>query len=311
MRGIGARSGPFFANDNLRGIALMIFARAVFSGSDSFTKLASGGLPASEVVTLRNAFALPVALLIAWRMGALARVREIFDRNVLSRSVLEGAGTLSMVAAFPFVTIGQSTVILLTVPLILVALSALLLREHVGWRRWAAIVAGFLGVIMVAGPLSGQMNSYLLLTQTTAVTWAFRDLITSRIAVRIPSALVMLATTAIVALMGLPGALWQQWHMFGGQEAFYLLGAAVFVAAANSLYIMALRTGAIAVVAPFRYTAALWATLMGYLIWHDVPDFWGVLGTLFIVGSGLYTFYREFAEMRRVRERASRMNTPP
>jgi drug/metabolite transporter (DMT)-like permease len=298
MRGIAARADLFSANENLRGIALMIFARAVFSGSDSFTKLASAGLPASEVVTLRNAFALPVALLIAWRAGVLGRVREVLDRNVMSRSVLEGIGTLSMVAAFPFVTIGQSTVVLLTVPLILVALSAVLLKEQVGWRRWTAIVIGFFGVIMVAGPLNGQANGYLLLTQTTAVTWAFRDLITSRIAVRIPSVLVMLATTAIVALMGLPGALWQHWRMFGGEEAFYLLGAAFFVAAANALYITALRTGAIAVVAPFRYTAALWATIAGYAIWGDVPDFWGILGTFFIVGSGLYTFYRELVRVR-------------
>src|SRR5712672_1368028 len=94
-------------------------------------------------------------------------------------------------------------------------------------------------------------------------------------------------------LLAVPGALWQEWRGFGTQEALYLLGSGILVAFANYLYIDALRTGAIAVVAPFRYTTALWATIAGFIVWGDIPDYLGVIGTLFIIGSGLYTFYRE------------------
>ena len=73
-------------------------------------------------------------------------------------------------------TLGQSTVLLLTMPIILVALSALIFKEDVGWRRWTAIVVGFAGVFLVAGPLGGTPNYYLALTMVTAVTWAVRDL---------------------------------------------------------------------------------------------------------------------------------------
>ena len=74
------------------------------------------------------------------------------------------------------------------------------------------------------------------------------------------------------------------------------------MAFANFLYIDALRTSAIAVVAPFRYTTALWATIAGFIVWGDIPDILGVIGTLFIIGSGLYTFYRELevAKARRL-----------
>src|SRR5256885_13301421 len=104
-----------------------------------------------------------------------------------------------------------------------------------------------------------------------------------------------------------PGALFQEWRGFGTQEALYLLGSGSLVAVANFLYIDALRTGAIAVVAPFRYTAALWATIAGFIVWGDIPDFWGVMGTFFIIGSGLYTFYRgfELAKERRLQARYS------
>jgi drug/metabolite transporter (DMT)-like permease len=181
----------------------------------------------------------------------------------------------------------------LTVPIILVALSAIIYHETVGWRRWTAIVVGFLGVVLVANPFSGSFNTYLLLAQFTAVTWAFRDLMTARILGGIPTITVALINTIIVGTLAVPGALWQEWRGFDTQEALYLLGSGGLVAFANYLYIDALRTGAISVVAPFRYTAALWASIAGFMVWGDVPDALGLLGTFFIIGSGLYTFYRE------------------
>jgi drug/metabolite transporter (DMT)-like permease len=292
----------FLATENLRGIMLMVVARLVFAGSDTFTKLASEGLPASEVVVLRNAISLPIVFFMAWRLGGLRHLSAFGDRVVLSRSVLEGTGTLAFVAALPYVMLGQSSVILLTVPIILVALSALLYKEEVGWRRWTAILIGFGGVVMVAGPFGGRPTYYLLLTQFTAVAWAFRDLVTSRIVGRIPSATVALINTVVVGLLAVPGALWQEWRGFGTQETLYLVGSGILVAFANYLYIDALRTGAIAVVAPFRYTTALWATIAGFIVWGDIPDYLGVLGTFLIIGSGLYTFYRELelAKARRL-----------
>jgi drug/metabolite transporter (DMT)-like permease len=286
------------ATENLRGIMLMIAARLVFAGSDTFTKLASEGLPASEVVVLRNVVSLPIVLLMAWQLGGLRHLGAFRDRVVLSRSVLEGTGTLAFVAALPYVMLGQSAVILLTVPIILVALSALLYHEQVGWRRWTAILVGFAGVVMVAGPFGGRPTFYLLLTQFTAIAWAFRDLMTSRIVGRIPSVTVALINTIVVGLLAVPGALWQEWRGFGAQEALYLLGSGGLVAIANFLYIDSLRTGALAVVAPFRYTAALWATIAGFIVWGDIPDVPGIIGTLFIIGSGLYTFYRELEKAR-------------
>src|SRR6185437_5973390 len=191
-------------------------------------------------------------LIMAWRMSGFAYAAAFRDRVVISRSVLEGTGTLAFVAALPFITLGQS-------------------------------------VVIVANPFGGKFNVYLLLAQFTAVTWAIRDLITSRIVGRIPSIAVALINTVVVGLLAVPGALWQHWRGFGEQEALYLLGSGCLVAIANFLYIDALRTGAISIVAPFRYTAALWASIAGFLIWGDVPDSWGLLGTLFIIGSGLYT----------------------
>ena len=159
---------------------------------------------------------------------------------------------------------------------------------------------GFFGVVLVADPFGGAVNPYLFLAQFTAITWAFRDLVTSRIVARIPSVTVALINTVVVGLIAVPGVLWQHWQAFGQREMDYLLCSGVLVAVANYLYIAALRTGAISVVAPFRYSAAVWASIAGYIVWRDVPDLFGVSGTLLIIGSGLYTFYREI-ELARFR----------
>ena len=293
-----------FAGENLRAIGLMVAGRAVFAASDTFTKLAGeGGLPASEIVVLRNTIALPILIAIAWRLGALRHWRAIRDPAVLWRSVLEGIGLFAFVTALPHVQIGQSTVILLTVPIILVALSAIFFKEQVGWRRWTAIIVGFIGVFMVAGPGGGASNIYVLITLVTAFAWAVRDLITSRIAGHIPSIMVALTAVSISALVALPGAAAGDWRALSGDQTLYLLASGCLVAFANLLYISALRRGAISVVAPFRYTGAVWATLAGFMVWGDVPDIWGVVGTLLIIGSGLYTFYREL-ELARAGRRA-------
>jgi drug/metabolite transporter (DMT)-like permease len=285
----------FAASDNVRGIMLMIVARIMFAISDSFTKLtAEGALPPTEVLTLRNLVALPIVLLMAWRLGGLGHFGgALKNPALLWRSLVEGAGLLAFVIALPHVTLGQSTVLLLTMPIILVALSALIFKEDVGWRRWTAIFVGFAGVVLVAGPVTGTPNLYLALTLVTAVTWAVRDLITSRIVGRIPSVTVTLFATLAGLAVGAPGAAVETWRTVGATDTLYLLAAGSFVAAANFLYISALRTGAVSVVAPFRYTGAVWGILLGFLIWGDIPDLAGLIGTFFIIGSGLYTFFRE------------------
>jgi drug/metabolite transporter (DMT)-like permease len=290
----------FSAGDNISGILLMVVARMVFAVSDSFTKLTGEGtLPPTQVLTLRNAVALPIVLLMAWRLGGLGHFgTALRNRALVWRSIVEGIGLLTFVVALPHVTLGQSTVLLLTMPIILVALSALIFKEDVGWRRWTAILVGFAGVFLVAAPIGGTPNFYLALTLVTAITWAVRDLITSRIVGHIPSVTVTLFATLAGLAVSIPGAAVEEWRPVSSIDALYLLAAGVLVALANFLYISALRTGAVSVVAPFRYTGAVWGILLGFLIWSDIPDLWGFVGTFFIIGSGLYTFFRELERAR-------------
>src|SRR5262245_62394281 len=114
----------FSAGDNINGILLMVVARIVFAVSDSFTKLTGeGALPPTQVLTMRNAIALPIVLLMAWRLGGLGHMgTAIRNPMLLWRSGVEGVGLLTFVIALPHVTLRPSTVLLLPMPITLVAL---------------------------------------------------------------------------------------------------------------------------------------------------------------------------------------------
>ncbi len=290
----------FSAASNVSAIILMVWSRALFACSDVFTKyMGEHHIPATELTAIRNTLASVVLLILAWRTDALRLLMPALRHPiVLGRAALESVGVLLVVAALPHVSLGESAVILQTVPLLLVPLSAIFMREQVGWRRWTAIIMGFVGVLMVAGPLEGRINVWLLATETGAIFYATRDLITQRIGRSIPTILVTLITTQMTGLFGILGSPTEHWVAIDWKMLAAMTGAALFLSFANNYYIRAMREGAIAVVAPFRYSAVLWAVILGLIFWGDFPDLMATCGTLLIIGSGLYTFQRELRSLR-------------
>ena len=188
--------------------------------------------------------------------------------------------------------------------------------EPVGWRRWLAITAGFIGVLIIVRPGVEGFNQFSLLALVSVVFCAVRDLATRQIPAQIPSLFITLLTTVTVTAAGaailvpLGG-----WTPPSGRALGLLALAAVLVLIGYQCVIMALRSGDISAVAPFRYSALLWAMLLGYLVFGDVPDAMMVTGASIIVLSGLYAFYRERMRApagggRRIRPAARRAVTP-
>ena len=172
--------------------------------------------------------------------------------------------------------------------------------EPVGWRRWSAIVAGFIGVLIIVRPGLAGFSQYALFALVSVAFCALRDLATRRIPPKIPSLFITLLTTVTVTTAGgailVPLGGWTPPSTGAlGLQAL----AAVLLLIGYQCIITALRSGDISAVAPFRYSALLWAMMLGYLVFGDVPDAMMVTGASIIVASGLYAFYRE-----RIRHRA-------
>jgi len=221
---------------------------------------------------------------------------------VAVRAAVEALTAFAFITALAHMRLGNITAILQATPIIITLLTVMLGIEQVGWRRWLAVVAGFVGVLIVVRPSASGFDVWSLLALLAAVLVAVRDLITRRIAAAIPSSVVALVTTAAVAVVGLVIGLIEgigtNWRVPTDWELVYLALAAGLVSAGNYGIVVAFRRSDVSVVSPFRYSVIVWAIALGYLVWGDIPDLPAMTGTLLIVAGGLYTIHRERVRMR-------------
>jgi drug/metabolite transporter (DMT)-like permease len=278
---------------NRRGIQLMIAAMACFIVNDALVKYASQAMPAAQLIFLRGVMASLLALGVARAMRVGVRPRELARGWVAVRALVDAAATLFYLVALFHLPIANATAINMASPLFIALLAVPLFGERVDARRWWAIAAGFLGVVLVVQPRADGFNAYALVCLVATLLHAVRDLVTRRIPPGIASIVVTVATAvAVTALAGLL-SLVQGWQPFGVPELAVLALAAGFLAAAYTLIILATRRGEFSVIAPFRYTGLLWALLIGYVVWGDVPNMLAWAGIALLIGAGLYLVHRE------------------
>lgn len=285
---------------NLRGATFMVVSMAGFTVNDAITKTMVETMNMAQVMLVRGLFATTMMGLLAWSQGALARPGQAMHPMVALRSTCELGGTLTFLAALAHMPLANVSAVLQALPLAVTMGAALFLGEAVGWRRWLAICAGFAGVMIIVRPGFEGFSAYSLLAMVCVVFCAARDLATRRIPHEVPTMLVSTVTAAIVTIAG--GVLivpFGGWSPMTAGETGLLAAAAVLLLFGYQFIIMAMRIGDISFVAPFRYTALLWAILLGYLVFSDVPDTAMIAGSAIVVGSGLYALYREHIVGRR------------
>ena len=288
----------------------MAVSMAAFTMNDTITKLMSSQMNFGEVMLVRGLFAMLLIGALAFHQGAIRPLRTLFVGPVALRVVGEVGGTIAFLAAISHLPLVNTSAIMQSLPLTITLGAAVALREPVGWRRWLAIGAGFIGVLIIVRPGVAGFNQFSLLALVSVAFCSVRDLATKKIPAHIPSLFITLLTTVTVTTAGavilfpLGG-----WTPPAGRSVALLALSAVLVLIGYQCVIMALRSGDISAIAPFRYTALLWALLLGYLVFGDVPDTMMVTGASVIVLSGLYAFYRERVRHREVA--ASATGLPP
>jgi len=284
----------------------MAAAMANFTIVDAITKAVSTEMNIGEIMLVRGMFAIALIATLAWHRDALRSLPTLMMKPIALRVVGEIGATVSFMAAIVNLPLANAAAIVQALPLAITFGAALIFGEPVGWRRWLAITAGFVGVLIVVRPGAEGFSQFSLLALTAVVFSAARDLATKQVPVEIPSLFITLVTTVTVAITGavilvpLGG-----WTPPSGRALGLLAFAAVLLLIGYQCIIMALRSGDISAVAPFRYSALLWAMLLGYLAFGDVPDAMMVTGASVIVLSGLYAFYRERKRHRPVAADAS------
>jgi drug/metabolite transporter (DMT)-like permease len=280
--------------DNLKGILAVVAGSTGFVLGDAIVKLVSAELLAGEIIVLRGILATAFLAVGVAALGAARPLSILFTPMMLLRLASAAAATTFIVISLRDVPLAIVNTVLQVTPLAVTAGAALVYGERVGLSRWAAALTGFLGVVLIVKPGVGDLGAgaYVVLLALACTT--VRDVTTRGLERSIPSIFVAAASSAAIVPAGFLVAPFEGPWAFPSAWAWGLITAAAacfFVA--NTLIIMALRTGEIGVVAPFRYVAAPFSVLLGFWWWGDIPDAVAFLGIGLVVAAGVYTLHRE------------------
>lgn len=274
------------------GILMMCTGVLCLSISDAIGKTLTAGYSPLQILFLRNFLALPVAIAIAVWMGGPAALRSYRPAAHLVRGLLWLLAATMFFTSFLYLGLAEATALIFAMPLVVTAISALVLREPVGWRRWAAVLIGFAGVLVIVRPGSGTFQAASLLPVATAFVYALLMLSARWVDPRenVWTLMVYLVGSgALLSALTMP-FVWVQPRF---EDVWLFVGIALFGTAGMTLMTQAFRLAPAAIVAPFDYTAIVWATLLGYLLWREMPDLATYIGAAIIIASGIYTVWRE------------------
>ncbi len=289
-------------SDNLRGVIYMNVSMLAFTVNDSFVKAVTDTLPLFQTIALRGAIATVALLILAQAMGGLRLWPAPQARGgVALRSLAEVAGTVFFLTALMHMPLATLSAIMQALPLAVALAAAVFLHEPLGWRRMTAIAVGFGGVMIIIRPGAASFDVWSVIGLASVCCVVVRDLVTRQFSRDIPSTTVAIWASVSVTLMGGVGAVFEGWHTVTLTQGLMIAASSSALIAGYMFSIMVMRVGDISVIAPFRYTALLWAILLGWLAFGTLPDQWTLIGAAIVVASGLFALWREQA-LRRARQ---------
>jgi len=266
----------------------MTASMACFVGGDALVKLAGQSISMSQVIFVRSICG---ALLLLGLGGGLRTPhfgRTLSDRRVLARIALDAGATIGFLTALVHMPLASATAINQATPIIITAIAMLALKESVNTRKWLTILAGFVGVLLVVQPASSDFTMWSLVVLFTAFLSALRDVVTRTVDRQISALQIVLASTVCLIPISAIWGLADDWQVLSAVDVLVLTFAAVFVSAAYILITYAIREGTVAVIVPFRYTALIFAAILGWAIWGDLPNTLAWFGIAVIVMTGTY-----------------------
>ncbi len=271
----------------------MSVAMLCFVLNDTVAKTLAGQINVGEFIAIRGLFASAIIAALVIAMGHVRDIPKALSGQVVVRTFFDVVSTFLFMVALFHLPLPNITAVLQAVPLVVTVMAAAFLGEAVGWRRLSAILVGFSGVLLIVKPGGDGFNTYTWLALACVFTVAIRDLATRKLNLKVPSIIVAFANSVGVMMGGVLWTAFEGFHPIAAAQTGWIFLGSVFLVIGYLLTVMSLRGTEVAYTAPFRYTLIIYALILGYVVFGDVPDGWSMLGIVLIVGSGLFTLYRE------------------
>lgn len=285
--------------ENLRGILFMVVAMAAFAVEDALIKSGTQSMPTAQL-TLSVGCLGTIALLILCRINRVLLLdAALLHPAVIARNLADTVGVVFFISALALAPLTTLAALIQVTPLTLTFCAALLLGEHVGWRRWSAVFIGFVGMLLIIKPGTDAFDSTTLLAVGAVVCLTARDLATRFVPKDMHN--LQLTTYGFSTMIPAGLMLWPfadaavsptvlQWSALTAISALGLVGYYAVTAA--------MRLGEVSVISPFRYTRLILAMIIGLVFFNETPDTITWIGAGMIVAAGLYLLYREAAQRR-------------
>jgi drug/metabolite transporter (DMT)-like permease len=259
--------------------------------NDAIAKLLTSHYEPAQIIFVRNMIAAPLIAAAIYVLRGSAGLRTQSLHVHALRGVLMFAGAYLYFRSLAVLPLAEATALVFSAPIFITVLSVPLLGETVGWRRWGAVLVGFLGVLIIVQPGGAAFQPAALLVLATAVLYAL-FMISARWIGRDEGLwTMMLFVVLFPGLYAAPFAV-AVWTPLRPEDVPHFLGMAVLGSLGITLIGQAFRMAPAAIVAPFDYTAIVWAAALGWLIWGDLPSLWTYVGAAIIIASGIFILLR-------------------
>jgi S-adenosylmethionine uptake transporter len=270
----------------------------LFAAVDAQAKFLTDTLHPVQIVWSRQ-FGLLVGVLILLAMRGPSLLRSRHPALQITRGVMAACSAGIFITAISYVPLADAVAVAFAAPFMVTVMGALILREHVGIRRWTAVTIGFVGTLIVIRPGLGVIHPAVMLVLLAALLFALRQIL-SRVLTGADPVSTTVAYTALAGsfVVTIPLPFFWQWPQTGTEMAL-LASIAVLAGLAELMVIKALEVAQAVVVAPLQYSLLIWGTIYGYLMFGQLPDSWTWVGAAIIMVTGIYTLNRERMQIRR------------
>jgi drug/metabolite transporter (DMT)-like permease len=280
------------ARENRQAVVVMCIGILCLGVNDALAKWLTGFYPPIEIIFVRNLLALPmITAIVLWTGGTRALRTQHVGIHAFRGLLLVG-GAYTFFRGLEVLPLAEATSLIFAAPIFITALSVPLLREAVGWRRWAAVIVGFIGVLIIVRPGAAAFQPASLFVVGTAMFYAL-GMISARWIGRGEDVWTMMFYIVLFPLLFSGLMVPFVWQTPDMAHLPLFLGLAVFGTLGMTLITQAFRLAPAAIVAPFEYTALIWASVLGWLVWGDIPGLWIYVGAAVIIASGIYIVVRE------------------
>ena len=278
----------------VRAILLMILSMALLALSDMFIKLSTQMAPISQVMIIVSLGGTLLFIVIAAQQRIPLLMRAALHPLVLLRNGLEIVGAVGMVTAISLIPLTTFAAIIQVAPILVTLGGVVFLGEQVGWRRWAAVFAGLIGMLIVIRPGMEGFDPAVMFAVVGVSALAGRDLVTRLSPAHIPAlALSTWGFASTIPVGFILKTMQGDQMVWDTTTLWYMAGAIVVTASGYLVLTMAMRMAPASIVAPFRYARLVFTAALGMLVFAERPDHLTLIGTAIILFAGLYTFLRE------------------